>query len=54
MNIAQVVQYVAAGAWLLAIGLVLLLALSLIFMRFYKNGFTTSAAGNHQRINAAP
>lgn len=39
--------------WFFAL-VVAALALSVIFFRFYKNGLSTSAAGNQQRINAAP
>jgi hypothetical protein len=41
------------GWWLFAL-IVAAIALGVIFMRFYKSGFITSAAGNQQRINAAP
>jgi hypothetical protein len=41
------------GWWVFAL-IVAAVALSLIFFRFYKNGFNTSATGNHQTINAAP
>lgn len=41
------------GWWIFAL-VIAALALTVIFMRVYKNGFTTSAAGNQQRINAAP
>ena len=41
------------GWWIFAL-VVAALALTVIFFRVYKNGFVTSAAGNQQRINAAP
>ncbi len=41
------------GWWIFAL-VVAALALTVIFLRVYKNGFVTSAAGNQQRINAAP
>jgi hypothetical protein len=41
------------GWWIFAL-VVAALALTVIFMRVYKNGLTPSAAGNQQRINAAP
>jgi hypothetical protein len=41
------------GWWIFAL-VIAALALTVIFMRVYKNGLTTSAAGNQQRINAAP
>jgi nucleoid DNA-binding protein len=39
--------------WIFAL-VIAAVALTVIFMRVYKNGLTTSAAGNQQRINAAP
>jgi nucleoid DNA-binding protein len=39
--------------WLFAL-VIAVLALGVIFFRVYKSGFVTSAAGNHQPINAAP
>ena len=39
--------------WLFAL-VIAVVALSVIFFRVYKSGFVTSAAGNHQTINAAP
>jgi nucleoid DNA-binding protein len=39
--------------WLFAL-LIAVIALGVIFFRVYKSGFVTSAAGNHQPINAAP
>jgi hypothetical protein len=39
--------------WLFAL-IIAALALTVIFFRFYKSGFNTSAAGNQQHINAAP
>ncbi|OQP62971.1 hypothetical protein [Niastella populi] len=41
------------GWWIFAL-VIVALALTVIFFRVYKNGFVTSAAGNQQRINAAP
>jgi hypothetical protein len=41
------------GWWIFGI-IVAALALTLIVARFYKNGFSTAAAGNQQHINAAP
>lgn len=41
------------GWWVFAL-IVAAIALTLIFFRFYKSGFNTSATGNHQTINAAP
>jgi hypothetical protein len=41
------------GWWFFAL-IVAALALGVIFFRVYKSGFVTSAAGNHQPINAAP
>lgn len=41
------------GWWFFAL-FIAALALGLIFFRVYKSGFVTSAAGNHQPINAAP
>jgi hypothetical protein len=41
------------GWWVFAL-VVAMIALTVIFFRFYKNGFNTSATGNHQTINAAP
>ncbi|AEW00669.1 hypothetical protein A4D02_11990 [Niastella koreensis] len=41
------------GWWFFALFLAAV-ALGLIFFRVYKSGFVTSAAGNHQQINAAP
>jgi hypothetical protein len=41
------------GWWIFAL-VIAAIALSLIFFRVYKSGFVTSAAGNHQTINAAP
>ena len=42
------------GSWWLFALLAAVIALSIIFFRFYKNGFNPSATGNHQTINAAP
>jgi hypothetical protein len=39
--------------WLFAL-VIAAIALGMIFFRVYKSGFVTSAAGNHQPINAAP
>jgi len=41
------------GWWFFAL-IIAALALGVIFFRVYKSGFVTSAAGNHQPINAAP
>jgi hypothetical protein len=41
------------GWWFFAL-IIAALALGMIFFRVYKSGFVTSAAGNHQPINAAP
>jgi hypothetical protein len=41
------------GWWIFAL-VIAAIALSVIFFRVYKSGFVTSAAGNHQPINAAP
>ena len=41
------------GWWFFAL-VIAALALGVIFFRVYKSGFVTSAAGNHQPINAAP
>jgi hypothetical protein len=41
------------GWWIFAL-VMAAIALSVIFFRVYKSGFVTSAAGNHQPINAAP
>ena len=41
------------GWWFFAL-FIAALALGMIFFRVYKSGFVTSAAGNHQPINAAP
>lgn len=42
------------GSWWVFALIITAIALSVIFFRFFKNGFTTSAAGNQQTINAAP